>query len=69
VTFAWREHAEALDEYRVAAKCYEDQEPGVGDRLADKLAEGIQYIREWPDAAPPHRGRVRNPLIRNISIG
>lgn len=42
----------------------DDQQAGLGDRLANDLDNGVDLIREWPDTAPLHRGRQRVPRLR-----
>jgi len=64
---AWREHPAARAEYLDALAWYDDQEVGLGDRLADDLDGGVDFVRAWPDAAPSYRGRQRVPLIRQKS--
>ncbi|WP_454131724.1 hypothetical protein [Microbacterium lacticum] len=64
----WREHPAAREEYLDALAWYDDQEAGLGDRLGDDLDAGVDIIREWPDAAPPYRGRQRHPLIRRKGV-
>lgn len=68
MTFEWSEHPAARQELFDAVVWYDDQERGLGDRLADELAAGVQLIREWPDAAPLYRGRSRTPPIRAKGI-
>jgi len=60
----WREHPEAREEYLGALDWYEGREVGLGTRLADGFDSQVDFIREWPDAAPPYRGRRRIPQIR-----
>lgn len=68
MTLEWSEHPAARQEFFDALIWYEDQEKGLGDRLADEFAEGITFIREWPDAVPLHRGRVRASAVRTKGI-
>ena len=56
MTLEWSEHPAARQELFDAVVWYDDQERGLGDRLADELAAGVQLMREWPDAAPLYRG-------------
>lgn len=63
----WREHPAARAEYLDALAWYDDQEAGLGDRLADALDSGVDFVRAWPEAAPLYRGRQRVPLIRRKS--
>lgn len=64
----WREHPAAREEYLDALAWYDDQETGLGDRFGDDLDSAVDSIREWPDAAPPHHGRQRRPLIRRKRV-
>jgi len=65
----WREHPAAREENLDALAWYDDQEDGLGDRLGDDLDSGVDFIREWPDAAPPYRrGRQRMPVIRRKGV-
>ncbi|HLS14422.1 MAG TPA: addiction module protein [Beutenbergiaceae bacterium] len=65
VNFACREHAEALDEYRAAAKWYESNRPGWGDVFMDAADAAIESILDpsislglLPEPAP-HTTRLR----------
>ncbi|MGO1544019.1 MAG: hypothetical protein ACTHXA_06725 [Gulosibacter sp.] len=60
----WREHPAAREEYLDALASHDDQESGLGDRLADDLDNGVDFIREWPDSAPLYRGHQRSPRLR-----
>lgn len=64
---AWREHPAARAEYLDAVAWYDGQEVGLGDRLADDFDGGVDFVRAWPDAAPPYRDHQRVPLIRRKS--
>ena len=44
MTFTWREHADALDEYRAAAQWYEAKRPGWGDVFMDAVDLAIESI-------------------------
>lgn len=44
MSLAWREHAEALDEYQAAAAWYEAQRPGWGDVFMDAADAAIKSI-------------------------
>ncbi|MCL2089780.1 MAG: type II toxin-antitoxin system RelE/ParE family toxin [Micrococcales bacterium] len=67
MTLHWREHPAAREELFSALDWYDDQEPGLGDRLADEIAAGVAFVRQWPDAPPLYRGR-RLPRVRRKSI-
>jgi len=60
----WREHPEAREEYLGALDWYDDRERGLGSRLGDELDATVDFVREWPEAAPPYRGRKVNPMVR-----
>lgn len=64
----WREHPAACEEYLDALAWYDDQEAGLGERLADDLDSGVDFIRAWPDAAPLYRARQRVPIIRRKGV-
>jgi len=42
--FSWREHDEALDEYRHAARWYEDKREGWGDVFMDAVDAAVDSI-------------------------
>ncbi|MDR1077657.1 MAG: type II toxin-antitoxin system RelE/ParE family toxin [Propionibacteriaceae bacterium] len=63
----WREHPAARAEYLDALTWYEEQEVGLGERLADDLDSRVDFIRAWPEAAPLYRGCQRVPAIRRKS--
>ncbi len=68
MTLEWSEHPAARQELLDAVVWYDDQEHGLGYRLADELAVAVRLIRDWPDAAPLYRGRSRIPPIRAKGI-
>lgn len=57
----------ARAEYLDVLAWYDNQEAGLGDRLADDIDGGVDFLRAWPDAAPPYPGRRRLPPIRRKS--
>lgn len=65
---SWREHPAAREELREAARWYEDQEAGLGDRLADEVAVGVASVRAWPNVAQLYRDHQRVPAIRRKGI-
>lgn len=69
MTLEWREHPAARAELFDALVWYDDQQPGLGERLADEFVQGVRFIREWPDAAPPYQSRGWTPPIRAKGIG
>ncbi len=64
----WREHPSAREEYLDAIAWYDLQEAGLGDRLATELDNAVDFVRDWSDAAPQHRGREGRPLIRRKRV-
>lgn len=68
MTLPWREHPAARAELRDAARWYDDQEVGLGERLADEVSAALTLIRAWPDSAPQYRGRQRLPQIRRKGV-
>lgn len=64
----WREHPEAREELRLAAHWYEDQDRGLGDRFTSEVDDAVAFIRAWPSAAQPYRGRNRLPVLRRKSV-
>ena len=44
MTFTWREHVEALEEYRAAATWYEESRPGWGDVFMDAADAAVESI-------------------------
>lgn len=52
----WREHPAARAEYLDALTWYEEQEAGLGSRLADALDGAVDLIRAWPNATAPYAG-------------
>ncbi|TQO21800.1 hypothetical protein FB385_0612 [Paramicrobacterium agarici] len=68
MTLHWREHGAARGELLDALVWYEDQEAGLGDRLADKFAESIHFIRQWPHSAPPYHGHVQAEVVRSKGL-
>lgn len=65
---SWREHPAAREEYLDAVAWHDDQEPGLGERLADRLDDAVDFIRQWADAAPPYGGRRRHPIVRSKRV-
>jgi len=64
----WQEHPAARDEYLDAVIWYENQDTGLGARLADHLDYAVDFARQWPEAAPLYRGRRRLPQIRRKGV-
>lgn len=64
----WQEHPAARDEYLDAVIWYENQDTGLGARLADHLDYAVDFVRQWPEAAPLYRGRRRLPQTRRKGV-
>lgn len=68
MNFAWREHAEALDEYRAAATWYETNRPGWGDVFMDAADAAIESILDPAIRWAYYRGGRRTPPVHTRSI-
>lgn len=68
MTFTWREHAEALDEYRAAAKRYEANRPGWGDVFMDAVDAAIESILDPSIRWGFYRDRRRTPQVYSRSV-
>ena len=68
MTFAWREHAEAFEEYRAAAKWYETQRPGWGDVFMDSVDSSIETIRDPSIRWGFYLGRRSTPQVYSRSV-
>lgn len=64
----WREHPSARAEYLAALQWYEEQEAGLGERVARELDEGVDFIRSWPKARSLYRDRQRIVEIRRKGV-
>ncbi|GAA2009827.1 hypothetical protein [Microbacterium ulmi] len=66
MTRSWREHADALDEYRAAARWYESKRPGLGDVFMDAVDAAIESIleSERPDWVAGPSPRMRTSAVR-----
>lgn len=63
-----REHPEAANEFEVAVRWYEEQEPGVGLRFLDRTFKAREEIGLWPSAAPPFMIVEDGTVIRSKSV-
>lgn len=63
MTRAWREHEEALDEYRAAANWYEDRRVGWGDVFTRAVDAAVESILDPSIKWGFYRGWRRNPQI------
>lgn len=68
MTYAWREHTEALDEYRAAAKWYETKRAGWGDVFMDAVDATIESLVDPSISRGFHRGRRHRPQLYSRSI-
>lgn len=68
MTFTWREHAEALDEFRAAAKWYETNRPGWGDVFMDAVDAAIESILDPSIRWGFYRDRRRMPQVYSRSV-
>jgi hypothetical protein len=64
----WREHPAARAEYLDALSWYEQQQSGLGERVAHELDDGVDFIRAWPESAPHQSWRQRTPVIRRKNV-
>ena len=64
-----REYAEATEELRAAVDWYEDQEPGLGDKVLRAAELAVKAIIEYPQAWPILPGwGDRTPVIRTHGL-
>ena len=68
MTFAWREHPEALDEYSAAAKWYETNRLGWGGVFMDAVDAAIESILDPSISWGFYRGRRHTPQIYSRSV-
>ncbi|WP_101847389.1 hypothetical protein [Zhihengliuella sp. ISTPL4] len=67
MTSTWREHAEALDEYRAAAKWYEASRPGWGDVFMDAVDAAIESILDPTIRWGVYRHRTPRVYSRSVA--
>jgi toxin ParE1/3/4 len=65
---SWREHAEALDEYRAAANWYEANRPGWGDVFMDAVDAAITSILDSSFGWGFYRERHHEPPLYSRSV-
>lgn len=58
MTRHWREHAEAFDEYRAAARWYDDRSEGLGDAFMDAVDAPVESILDPAIKWGFYRGRI-----------
>ena len=68
MTRVWREHPDAVDEYRAAAKWYEDKRSGLGDVFMDAVDLAIESILDPAITWGLYRDRERTPQIHSRSV-
>lgn len=68
MTYTWREHAEALDEYREAVTWFEVQRVGWGDVFMDAVDAAIESILDASISWGFYRARRRTPQVYSRSI-
>ena len=68
MTPSWREHADALDEYRAAAQWYEARRPGLGDVFMDAVDAAIDSILDPSITWGIYHEREQVPQIYSRSI-
>lgn len=68
MTLSRREHPEARNELREAAKWYDDEVRGLGDDFITAIDEALRHIVEWPLAAPAFPGWDETPPIRHAQV-
>lgn len=67
MTPSWREHAEALDEYRAAATWHESNRSGWGNVFMDAVDATIESIPDPSVEWGFHRHRRRTPQVYSRS--
>lgn len=68
MTSPWREHEEALEEYRAAARWYEKQRFGWGGIFMDAVDAAIETILDPAITWGYYRGQERTPPIYSRSV-
>lgn len=66
--FSWREHDEALDEYRHAARWYEDKREGWGDVFMDAVDAAVDSILDPSIGWGFYQSRKSDPQIYSRSV-
>src|ERR1051326_7421675 len=66
VTPPVRPNAAAEDEFRDYIRRYEDETPGLGDRLWSDIQAAIELISAYPAIGEPVRRRVRQIPLRHF---
>lgn len=66
--FTWREHAEALEEFRATAKRYEADRAGLGDVFMDAVDAAIESILDPSISWGFYQNRRRTPQVYSRSV-
>lgn len=66
--FTWREHAEALDEYRAAARWYEHRRAHLGDVFMDAVDAALESVLDPSVTWGFYRDQRREPQIYSRSV-
>lgn len=68
MTLTWREHEEALGEYRAAANWYEDQRDGLGEAFMNALDAAVESVLDPAVKWSFYGGRRTTPQIYTRSV-
>lgn len=68
MTRVWREHQDALDEYRAAAHRYDSKRSGLGDVFMDAVDAAIASILDPTITWGVYRGRRSTPQVYARSV-
>lgn len=68
MTFTWREHVEAVDEYQAAAEWYESTRPGWGDVFMDAVDTAINSILDPAIRWGFYQDRRSEPQVYSRSV-
>ncbi len=69
MTPGWREHPEALEEYRAASNWYEAQRPGLGEVFMDAVDAAIESILDPSMRWGFYGDRRHSPQVYSRSVG
>ena len=58
--------AAAEEEMTAAARFYERQCPGLGQRFLDEVERAMTFIQDMPEASPVIHSSVRRKLLRHF---
>ncbi|SNS91032.1 hypothetical protein SAMN06309944_1330 [Micrococcales bacterium KH10] len=64
----WREHRDAIEEYRRAAQWYEEKRPGWGDVFMDAVDAAVDSIRDPSVNWGFYRNQERSPQLYSRSV-